>query len=222
MKKILLLLMTCVLLNSSVSFAREFPMPKTQHGIEISIGSIGHKGVDVAAYKKVRHLIGNAVANGVVDKFIVLGYGQQGGFSACIEDKISNQPMGKFFESSNKAFEKFVWQLRNVKPNPKTTSYNINWVASCSDTVTKPETVRVAKSDEGKQCENNGISLTEMQKQLVGVTVYSSSKENDGRMRITLCGIDAGTFNVYEIAASDLSSAIAFGFREWIDSEVRP
>ncbi len=204
----LLIAMTAAVFSSSSLFAKSLPVLETRHAIEISIGGIG-PGVDAGAYKKVRRLIGNAVADSVIDKFIVLGYGREGGFSACVEDRPTNQP-------TSPAFEKFVRQLKNVKPDPSTTAYNVNRVATCTPLVSKPATVQVAKPDGGLQCENNGVALADMQTELGGITVYSASKENDGVIRVTLCGVNSGNLNVYEIAATDLTAAIALGFREWV------
>ncbi len=81
--------------------------------------------------------------------------------------------------------------------------------------------MRVAKSDNSRQCENNGITLAEMQQELGDIRVYAMIKENDGLDRIMSCGADSGTFNVYDIAATDLEQAIALGFFEWTHS-VKP
>jgi hypothetical protein len=209
MKTLTLLALSIIALsNSALVSAKTTPVTGTGQAIEIYIGGIG-PGVDMGAYKKVRQLIGKAVTDSVIDKFVVLGYGREGGFSACVEGKPSNQ-------APSKDFEKFVKQLNNVKPNPSTTAYNLNRIATCAPLVTKPATVWVGKSDGGLQCENNGISITTMQSQLVGIGVYSASKQNDGLIRITLCGASAGNLNVYEIAATDLTAAIALGFSEWV------
>lgn len=209
MKKLIgLLLCFSGLLGSSLVFAKTMSAPETRHAVEIAIGGIG-PAVDAVAYKKLRHLIGIAIANSVIDKFIILGYGIEGGFSACVEDRPSNQ-------APSKAFERFVRQLKAIRPNPDTTFYTITRLATCPPLVVKPTTLLVAKSDTSLQCEDNsGIALIDMQQQLGNIMVYSSSKENDGLIRPALCGIDTGNFNVYEIAATDLEQAITLGFIEW-------
>lgn len=73
----------------------------------------------------------------------------------------------------------------------------------------------VARSDGSKQCKGSGISESTMQKELKGITVYSSKKDHDGLMRIQVCGADTGRFNVFEIDAKDLEKAKSLGFEEW-------
>ncbi|MCX7094168.1 MAG: hypothetical protein NTY50_12060 [Methylobacter sp.] len=206
-KPAFLLLWITGLLASSMLYAKPAPIVETRHAIEISIGGIG-PGVDPVAYKKLRQLLGNAVAASVIDKFVIYGYGREGGFSACVEDRPSAQP-------PSKAFEKFVKQLNGIKPDPSTSFYSVNRLLTCPPLPAASDTVRVAKSDESKQCENNGISLADMQQQLGDIRVYVASKEHDDLARIALCGADTGIFNVYVIAAGDLEQAIAAGFSEW-------
>jgi hypothetical protein len=59
---------------------------ETRHAIEININGIG-PAVDRMAYKKLRKTIGDAVTNEVIDKFVIYGYGKEGGFSGCIEGR---------------------------------------------------------------------------------------------------------------------------------------
>ncbi len=92
--------------------------------LEISINGIG-PAVDAAAFESVQQLIGHAVGEGVVDKFIVKGYGIEGGFSACVQAS-----------ARTKGFGSFVRQLRSITPNPNTTAYSLNPVAACTDDVT--------------------------------------------------------------------------------------
>ena len=201
-------LLPCItgLLVSSMLHAKPMPIVETRHAVDISIGGIG-SGVDAIAYKKLRHLIGNAIANDVIDKFLIYGYGREGGFSACVEDRPSSQP-------PSKAFEIFVKQLNGIKP-ASTSFYSVNRLLTCPPLIIKPSTVRVAKSDGGLQCENNGITLADMQQQLGDIGIYAAIKEKDDLIRLTVCGVDAGIFNVYEIAATDLKQALALGFTEW-------
>lgn len=214
MKKLAFLLLWITgLLAASVLYAKPAPLVETRHAIEISIGGIG-PGVDAAAYKKLRQLIGNAIAASVIDKFVIYGYGREGGFSACVEDRPRIQP-------PSKAFEKFVKQLNNLKPDPNTSFYSVNRRLTCPPLKSAADTVRVAKSDDSRQCENNGITLAEMQQELGDMRVYAMTKEHDGLLRIALCGADTGIFNVYDIAATDLEQAIAVGFFDWTHS-VKP
>lgn len=206
-KSVYFLLWFSGLLVSSALYAKPAPVVETRHAVEISIGGIG-PGVDAVAYKQLRRVIGNAVANSVIDKFVIYGYGHEGGFSACVEDRPSDQP-------PSKAFEKFVKQLNGIKPDPSTSFYSINRVLTCPPLTIQPDTVRIAKPDGSLQCENNGITLADMQQQLVGISVYAAAKESDGLIRPAVCGADTGVFNVYDIAAADLQQALDLGFIEW-------
>ena len=186
---------------------------ETRHAIEININGIG-PAVDRMAYKKLRKTIGDAVTNEVIDKFVIYGYGKEGGFSGCIEGR----PLLTVEPSKN--FEKLVKQLTAIKPNRKTTAYSINRVKTCPALVAeveKPTTIFVSKSDESKQCDAVGISLSAMQTQLTDITVYSAVKKSDGLMHIALCGAGTGNYNVYEIAAVDVEKATKIGFSEWIE-----
>ncbi len=94
------------------------------NAVEITIGGRG-PAVDGAAFTTVQQVIGQAVANGVVDKFVVSGYGIEGGFSACAQASPRTQ-----------AFPAFLRQLHTITPNPKTTFYSLNKVAACAETTT--------------------------------------------------------------------------------------
>ncbi|MEQ1739088.1 MAG: hypothetical protein ABL884_04195 [Methyloglobulus sp.] len=106
-----------LLVTASSAFA-------VNNAVEIGIGGIG-PGVDEAALSTVSQVIGSAVANGVVDKFIVKGYGIEGGFSACAQAS-----------PFTKKFGAFVKQLKTIKANPNTTAYSVHLVAACNETVT--------------------------------------------------------------------------------------
>lgn len=94
----------------------------SSQALDISIFSIGPP-VDAKAYKKVRLVIGNAIASGVLDKFIVRGYGIEGGFSGCVES-------GRF--TPEKRFNNVLKQLRAIRPNRETTAYSVEPTASCT------------------------------------------------------------------------------------------
>ena len=91
--------------------------------VEININGIG-SAVDNAALATVRQVFGSAVANGVVDKFMVNGYGKEGGFSACAEAS-----------AQTKSFATFVRQLRTITPNLKTTAYSLTARGSCTEEI---------------------------------------------------------------------------------------
>lgn len=186
---------------------------ENRRAIEISVGGTGY-AMDKNSYKKVRKAIGDAVTNDVIDKFVIYGYGKEGGFSGCVEARnLGNPP--------SNAFEKFVKQLNAIKPPKKTTFYSVNRLETCAPLtpqVSKPKTVFVAKADQSKQCDAaSGVSLSEMEKELAGITIYSTAKKPDGLMHITLCGSETGMFNVYEIAETDAQKAKSFGFVDWTE-----
>jgi hypothetical protein len=76
--------------------------------------------------------------------------------------------------------------------------------------------VKIAKPDGTLQCSQGKlIPLADMQKQLKDITVFSAKNQNDGMMRIQVCGAATGNHNVYEILESDLDKAKALGFEPW-------
>ncbi len=202
------------LFASVTAFSANLPTNEDRKAVEISIGSNGVE-FDVAAYGELRKKIATAVANNVIDKFTIYGYGIEGGFSGCVE---VNPTL-----TSSKAMEILVKQLNTIKPKSGTT-YSVNPIESCSVLPVQAEksiTVHVAKLDSSASCEiGSGTPLTEMQKELVGIAVYSAQKLSDGSSQSDVCGIQTGEYNVYEIAESDLSQALALGFTEWTGIEV--
>jgi len=99
------------------------PVVTAGPAFEVSITGIG-PSVDIAASDTVRQVIGHAVANGVVERFIVLGHGVEGGFSACAEAAPTGQ-----VENLNAVIN----QLNTIRPNPQTTAYSVTPVEACSD-----------------------------------------------------------------------------------------
>lgn len=78
--------------------------------------------------------------------------------------------------------------------------------------------VKVYKLDGTLQCsEGKKIEISEMEKELTknNIKVYKSFSENDGMMRIQVCGSPTGNSNVYEINKENLKSAIELGFKQW-------
>lgn len=81
---------------------------------------------------------------------------------------------------------------------------------------TANDSVKVYKYDGTLQCgQGKQISLADMQKELQGITVYSSQNKADGLMRTQVCGSSTGKANVYEIDRSNLTEAKKRGFKEW-------
>ena len=77
--------------------------------------------VDPKAYRQVRNLIGNAIAKGTIDKFLIYGYGKEGGFSGCVQ-------AGRF--SDEKDFQRLVKAFKSVRYNKNTTLIrSAKWIA---------------------------------------------------------------------------------------------
>lgn len=74
--------------------------------------------------------------------------------------------------------------------------------------------VNVFKSDQSKQCEDNGIAADTMRKELLtaGIDVLCAQKSHDGLMRPAVCGGATGAINVYLIHSSNLGDATALGY----------
>lgn len=78
------------------------------------------------------------------------------------------------------------------------------------------ERVKVFKYDGSLQCGmGKAVPVSEMAKELQGITVYSAENKPDGLMHIQLCGSPTGRANVYEIDKSALEEAKKKGFKEW-------
>lgn len=79
------------------------------------------------------------------------------------------------------------------------------------------ERVRVFKANGSLQCsQGKSITPAAMEKDLNGIRVYKSSVENDGKLRVQMCGSPTGNVNVFEIDKANLAQAISNGFIEWI------
>ena len=82
-----------------------------------------------------------------------------------------------------------------------------------------PGRALVAKKDGSKQCEkadqSSAKSVEAMKSELKDIKVYDMAKQQDGVMRIALCGSPTGDYNVYEIGEEDVKKASGFGFVRW-------
>uniref|UniRef100_UPI001C4F448F hypothetical protein n=1 Tax=Crenothrix polyspora TaxID=360316 RepID=UPI001C4F448F len=77
------------LLASTTAFSTSLPIKQGKHAVEITIANSGN-GIDSAFPSKVKKIIGNAIATGVVDKFVVYGYGLDSDFTGCVEERAGN------------------------------------------------------------------------------------------------------------------------------------
>jgi hypothetical protein len=75
--------------------------------------------------------------------------------------------------------------------------------------------VKVYKYDGSVQCESNGTSVEEMQRELTdaGMAVECGQKAGDGYAYPAVCGASTGMINVYTIGVEDLSEAESLGFK---------
>lgn len=79
------------------------------------------------------------------------------------------------------------------------------------------ERVRVYKANGSLQCaQGKSIDPAVMRKDLKDIHVYKSSTDNDGKLRIQVCGAPTGNVNIFEIDKTNLEQAISYGFTEWI------
>lgn len=101
-------------------------LTQTPRALEISIFGIG-PAVDSEAVRSVRRVIGRAVSRGVVDTYITYGYGREGGSTSCIQ-------LSPF--EDNSSLLQLERELLQIRPNPNTTSYNVEAVAACSQQTT--------------------------------------------------------------------------------------
>jgi hypothetical protein len=107
---------------ADLPYAHEVPCGRDEdlsakNAMEVNIGNFGHT-IDSAAYSKVRRVIGNAVARGILDKFTVQGHFT---VAVCIEASSSAKP-GRF--------DALVKQLRSIRAKPAIV-YSVRSVESC-------------------------------------------------------------------------------------------
>ncbi|RKG32202.1 hypothetical protein D7V21_12505 [Acinetobacter guerrae] len=81
-------------------------------------------------------------------------------------------------------------------------------------TTNSVERVQVAKSLQGKQCEQQGldISILKQQLQTKHIHVYAESVGHDGMMRPQMCGAPDGKIAIFSIDQKQLAQAQAIGF----------
>jgi hypothetical protein len=74
---------------------------------------------------------------------------------------------------------------------------------------------KVFKADASKQCENNGIALAEMRKELTsaGIDVICAQKGHTGMAYPAVCGSGTGNINIYLIHTNNLPDAEKLGFK---------
>ena len=76
--------------------------------------------------------------------------------------------------------------------------------------------VKVYKYDGGLQCGmGKPVAISQMQKELKDIHVYTAENKPDGLMHIQACGTPTGQANVYEIDRTSIEAAKKRGFKEW-------
>lgn len=85
----------------------------------------------------------------------------------------------------------------------------------CGAEESESRQAKVFKSDNSIQCENSGISLADMRKELTsaGIDVICAQKGNTGLAYPAVCGGGTGNINVYLIHTNNLSDAEKLGFK---------
>lgn len=79
------------------------------------------------------------------------------------------------------------------------------------------ERVRVYKADGTLQCaQGTRTDIKVMQRELKDIKIYKSYSENDGMLRIQMCGAPTGNSHIFEIDRDNLPKALEFGFKEWL------
>ena len=89
--------------------------------------------------------------------------------------------------------------------------------SSANSSSSEEPSVWVKRPDGGKQCAPDSaqdLDLGSKELAKLGIPVLESSKKNDGKMRIQVCGQPTGSENSYRIPRSSLSKASALGFKE--------
>ena len=122
------LLIGATLLHSALAIAQDDPdrANSVNRAVNITLGNSG-AGLDNAALRSVRKLVGKAITANTVDTFAVYSprvggpIPIEGGLSACAEAG---------FNASEKKFNAFVSQLRSIHPRPGT-FLNVELVAQC-------------------------------------------------------------------------------------------
>lgn len=89
--------------------------------VEVQIYGTG-PAVDGNALRVVNAVLGQAVSKGDAQKFVIYGFGFEGGYTACLE--ISR------FKDVN-AVERLAAELKAIAPNPRTTAYTVRAIESC-------------------------------------------------------------------------------------------
>jgi hypothetical protein len=86
--------------------------------VEINILGLG-PAIDERAFSEVRTLIAREVVDNNVTRFIVGGFGVEGGFSACVE--LRDEREARNLQA----------RLGRVRPDPSTTSYSLRRMERC-------------------------------------------------------------------------------------------
>jgi len=88
--------------------------------------------------------------------------------------------------------------------------------SSAKEKKNEEKTVEVYQYDGTKQCgQGKEIKIEAMAKRLKSISILSQRSQDDGLMRIQMCGAPTGRIHVFQIPEKKLKIAIKRGFREW-------
>lgn len=85
---------------------------------------------------------------------------------------------------------------------------------------TNRSTIEIYKSDDSRQCTDFAIDPEAMAKELDGIAIYDSRKDQLDRMYPSVCGGGTGSVNVFVIDKADWDKAKALGFEVFEKSEM--
>ena len=181
----------------------------TADALSFSIGVLG-SSTDSKLSHRVRIVIGEGIANNIIDTFLLTSVLPDGSLQGCVQ---------KSPKSSREQFQRFVSKLRTVKYNPATNVFGVEYKLKCALLPPAPPSlVRVYQPDGSKQCEMTpGVSVDVMRIVLESqnIGVYTAEKVLKGGFVAQICGAATGYVNRYSIDPKDLSLAQSLGFILW-------
>ncbi|MCH4248474.1 hypothetical protein [Acinetobacter populi] len=77
------------------------------------------------------------------------------------------------------------------------------------------QSIEVYKSLQSRQCENSGLSLSQLKQELqtAKIQVLAEREGDTGKAYIQMCGAPDGRLGVFSIDVKDLSKATTLGFK---------
>ena len=111
----------------------------------------------------------------------------------------------------------FICVLLSACANHPCRSVDTSRVSEANMPASQHDThIFIYKYDGSHQCGMGvPIPLEDMAKDLDGIPIFSKKSQNDGLMRIQVCGAQTGNAHVFEILDKDLDRAKKLGFQTW-------